>query len=149
MDKEKDKLPDFSAGGPLPGEDQWSTPESDEQLFVKLEMEGEAFTGQFLRLVGKGNDGVKYPGLLFAEYPSGTLRVLPHNWSIAEKIAEKERIDPQYWNKVIVRLVLKEIVKKNDGTTVKLFSYQYMPRPEKFAPNWTAEFPATPATVGA
>lgn len=148
MTEGKDKLPDFNLGA-LPGEEQWSEQENDEQLFVKLEVEGEAFTGQFLRLVGKGNDGVKFPGLLFAEYPSGTLRILPHNWSIAEKIAEKERVAADYWSTVIVRLVLREIVNKKDGTTVKLFAYQYMPKPEKFAPRWTAEFPATPATVGA
>lgn len=118
--------------------------EVDAQRFVKLADIGARFTGMFIRLLDlKSVDKAvsKYPGYLFAEYPSGMLKVLPANWSIGEKIAEKEREDGEFFAKHIVRLEVVDIVKKPDGTSVKLFSFRFVPKPEGFAPRWDEQFP--------
>lgn len=111
--------------------------DNTDSAFVKLSEEGETFTGQFLRLIEpNAKDGirVKYAGLLFAEYPSGTLRILQHNHSIVEKIAEKERQDAQFWNLHAVRITLVETVKRKDGTSFKAFHYAYKRLPSTFKP---------------
>lgn len=132
-------------GGGLPGEamherDGWSEEEGDEQLFVAMREPGEQFTGQFIKHLKKGDHGLKHAGLLFAEYPGGALRVVRADWSLGEKIAEKEREDEQFFARNLMRATLSQIVPKGDNT-VKLYVYQFKPIPEGFAPRWNEQFP--------
>lgn len=154
------QLPD-ALPGELPAEsDIYFGPETaDETIFVNLKEPGETFTGKFIRRVDKGgSEELKYPGFLFAEYPSGALKVLPANWSIGEEIAARERdgcviaggnVVPM--EDALMRLTLREI-KKNpkDDTSVKLFVYQYATQPMVFPSRiqWNEQFQQTPARAG-
>lgn len=142
-----EELPAFSNGGALPGEEQWTDLGGDSSLFVRMNEVGDTFTGVFIRKVAKGQEDLKHPGLLFAEYPSGELKVLPDNWSIGNKIADMEDkgADPR---KVVLRIMLTEIKERPDESTVKLYRYQAMPVPERFRPTFTDQFPETPRKHG-
>lgn len=131
-------------GGTLPGELpadlHFETFTEDAQRFVNLKTPGDTFTGAFIRLVEKGGDeGLKYPGFLFAEYPSGALKVLPANWSIGEEIARAEREGVKVGTTTtthavsVMQVTLAE-VKENpkDGTSVKLYRYGYAHMPTAF-----------------
>lgn len=142
-----ESLPEFKGNGPLPGEDHFSDLGSDSSHFVKLTEVGDTFTGVFLRKVAKGMEGLKHPGLLFAEYPSGELKVIPDNWSIGNKIAEiEDRGDDA--SRYVLRIKLIEIRQRKDDTSVKLFSYQGMPVPARFSVKWSDQFPENPTEVG-
>lgn len=134
--------------GPLEGggsedEDGFGPEESDEQTFVRLSEPGETFDGVYLRHVAKGDGGLKYAGILFAEYPSGNLKVVSADWSISERIAQKEREDERFFKKYAVRITLKDIVKKKDDASVKLYGYRFAPIRKGFRVNWTEQFPET------
>lgn len=158
--KKADEIAQLDNGGPLPGEAPTLHPlptgedldalfedapvEMDTNRFVKIEHVGATFTGQFIRKIdhkGQDKDRVKYPGFLFAEYPSGALKVLPPNWSIGEFIAKHEEEDGTFFVNHIVRLELADIVTKPDDTTVKLYKFRWVPRPYGFAPVYDEHFP--------
>lgn len=139
-------------GGPLPGEIpdlndlDFGTEHGDADLFVRLQEPGETFTGVFLRKVEKGgNEDLKYPGLLFAQYPGGELKVLPDNWSLAEEVANQEQQEVDLSTKVMM-ITLREIKKKNEGTknetSVKLYVYRYATVPPAFPGKiqWNEQF---------
>lgn len=136
-------------GGKLPGEEEgvdegWTDGEgdTDEQKFVALREVGETFTGVFLRHIPKGHEGLKHEGLLFAEFPSGNLKVVRADWSLQEKIAEKEREEADYFERFVMRATLVNIVPKGDDNKVKLYRYQWKAIPASFRVNWTEEHPA-------
>lgn len=117
---------------------------SDSSLFFKFEGIGENFIGAFIRKVAKGgNEGLKYPGLLFAKYPNGELQVLPDNWSIAEEIANQEQQNVDL-SKKLISITLKEIKvdAKDPSKSVKLFAYRYANAPRQFTDNikWNDQF---------
>jgi hypothetical protein len=123
----------------------------DGSTFINLTEPGESFTGMFIRKVAAdGAEGLDYPGLLFAEYPSGDLKVMPPNWSIANEIEKQDDRDRK-WKETIVRVVLDQVKKTGEGRkekTVKLYAFQYMTltpgQAEKFraAIRWSEQFTA-------
>lgn len=145
------ELPEFKDnGGALPGEEVFSDLGGDSNSFVTLKAIGDTFTGVFLRKVAKGMDGLKHPGLLFAEYPSGEPKVLPDNWSIGNKIAQLEDSgsDPCA---MVLRITLTELrMDKDDPKKVAFKGYKYagMPVPARFQVKWDEQFPEQPAHVG-
>lgn len=154
----------IGGGGPLPGEVpdglEFGGYVEDETLFVALKEPGQTFMGKFLRKVDKGGDeGMKYPGFLFAEYPSGGLRVVQANWSIGEMIAKAEEEGVNVgrgtahvvpFSDAVVEITLKEVKAKKDDTSVKLFAYRFAKCPEAFDGRilWNDTFQRIPERAG-
>lgn len=121
-------------------------------LFVEFNEPGDSFTGQYLRRVEKGGpEGLEYPGLLFAEYPSGDLRVVPMTWAIQEEL-EKQEERGRNFDRTIIQATLDKIKTLDAGTkkerTVKLFRFGYMTLTEEQSAafleevTWTEQFSA-------
>lgn len=127
--------------------------ETNGSVFVPLDEVGQEFTGVFIRREEKGTQpaNLEWPGFLFAEYPSGDLKVLPRNFGIAEKIENMEDRDEAF-ERVVMRIKLEKIKITDEGTKkekrVKLFHFQFMALSEaqaaRFLENitWTDQFPA-------
>lgn len=91
------------------------------QTYINLKEPGETFDGVFLRRTDVKSEETKYPGLVFAEYPSGAIRVMTANWGVLDIIAkwEEREIDLE---RHVARIVLTGVTEKKDGSTVKLYS---------------------------
>ena len=91
------------------------------QTYVNLKEPGETFDGVFLRRTDAKTEETKYPGLVFAEYPGGAIRVMTANWGILDIVArwEEREIDLE---RHVARITLTGVTEKKDGSTVKLYS---------------------------
>jgi hypothetical protein len=83
----------------------------------------------FIRYASKGENGLEYHAALFAEYPSGEVRLLPYGWSM-DKEMEKQNEKGRVWERSVVRITLERVKVTDEGTKkekqVKLFQYAYM-----------------------
>lgn len=152
--KDKSKEQEIPDGGTLPGEQQplpdleFGGFQEDSSVFVKLSEPGDTFTGKFIRKVSDNDPSadLKYPGLLFAEYPSGNLKVIPPNYNLAEKVAEVEEhgcgssVGPIPIEKAVWQITLAEVKTDKAGKSVKLFRYGFAPCPTAFMPKWNDRF---------
>ena len=127
--------------------------ETTGSIFVPLDEIGQEFTGVFIRREEKDSKPaeLEWPGFLFAEYPSGDLKVLPRNFGIAEKIEAFEDRDEDL-SRIVMRIKLDKIKVTDEGTKkekrFKQFTFQFMALSEaqgaRFLENitWTDQFPA-------
>jgi hypothetical protein len=114
---------------------------SDESLFKTFEEVGETFDGMFIRNIAKGTNDLEYPASLYAEYPSGKLRLLPYGFSMGEE-QTKQDDKGRNWTRTVQRITLTEIKTKDEGTKkekkVKLYQYAYMTLTEAAADKFAA-----------
>lgn len=100
------------------------------RTFVNLKEPGETFVGVFLRRT-KPDGESKYPGLIFAEYPSGEVRVMTANWGVLDHIAKFEERGVNLQQHV-AQVTVTEVVAKKNGEAVKLYDFSVVPAPSSF-----------------
>ena len=110
---------------PLPSLDELAASGAVDHLeqgrtYVNLKEPGETFDGVFLRRTDPDGEA-KYPGLVFAEYPSGAIRVMTANWGVLDLVAKWDEREVDL-NRHVMRLTLTGVTEKKDGSTVKLYS---------------------------
>lgn len=109
------------------------------QTYINLKEPGETFDGVFLRRTDAKSEETKYPGLVFAEYPSGAIRVMTANWGVLDIIAkwEEREID---LDSHVARITLTGVTEKKDGSTVKLYSGTLYRLPHGFKAQYHEQF---------
>jgi hypothetical protein len=131
--------------GELPSFEATET-SGDSSQFVTFEEIGQTFDGMFLRNVDKGENDLEFPASLYAEYPSGNLKLIPYGWSQGQE-QEKQNDKERDWSRTVQRMTLSEIKVKDEGTKkekrTKLFEYGYMTLTEAQADKFRASIKFT------
>jgi hypothetical protein len=132
--KKQQATPEFLADqdNTLPGElPSFNATETsrDASKFVQFEVPGDTFDGVFICNVQKGTNDVKFDCSVYAEYPSGEIKLLPLGWSQHEE-QTKQHDKGRNMIECVQRMTLERIKVSDEGTkkekTVKLFTYGYM-----------------------